>query len=201
MTTPAPTFVKPSLLPPPLRRDLNFRALETLNAEASNLSLRPIVVYDFEHVEASALPHLAEQFNVLGDLGWELADTEAKKREYLKEAIALKRLKGTPFAIREIFRLLQLGEVVIQEGRGGKLHDGTYTRDGFVVHDGRQREWAVYRVIVSRLLTVRMATKARALLERWTPARCHLWSLETASGVLIHNAVATRDGTYKYGTY
>ena len=195
------TFVKPSLLPPPLRRDLNFRAQEALNATTSKLPLRPIVVYDFGHVEASALPHLAEQFNVLGDLGWELADTEAKKREYLKEAIALKRLKGTPFAIREIFRLLQLGEVVIQEGRGGKLHDGTYTRDSFVVYDGRQRDWAIYRVTVNVLLSVRMAAKARALLERWAPARCHLWEIKQGNGVLIHNAVATRDGAYTYGTY
>lgn len=195
------TFVKPSLLPPPLRRDLNFRAQEALNATTSKLPLRPIVVYDFDHVEASALPHLAEQFNVLGDLGWELADSEAKKREYLKEAIALKRLKGTPHAIREIFRLLQLGEVVIQEGRGGKLHDGTYTRDSFVVYDGRQRDWAIYRVIVNVIMTVAMAIKARALLERWAPARCHLWSLEAGTGVLIHNAVATRNGAYTYGTY
>lgn len=195
------TFVKPSLLPPPLRRDLNFRAQEALNATTSKLPLRPIVVYDFGHVEASALPHLAEQFNVLGDLGWELADTEAKKREYLKEAIALKRLKGTPHAIREIFRLLRLGEVVIQEGRGGKLHDGTYTRDGFVVYDGRQHDWAIYRVIVNVLLTVRMAAKARVLLERWAPARCHLWELKQGNGVLIHNAMATRNGAYTYGTY
>lgn len=195
------TFVKPSLLPPPLRRDLNFRAQEALNATTSKLPLRPIVVYDFDHVEASALPHLAEQFNVLGDLGWELADTEAKKREYLKEAIALKRLKGTPHAIREIFRLLQLGEVVIQEGRGGKLYDGTYSGDGFVVYDGRQRDWAVYRVIVNVLLTTRMATKVRTLLERWAPARCHLWELKQGDSALIYNGFATGDGLYTYGTY
>lgn len=198
------TFVKPSLLPPPLRRDLNFRAQEALNATTSKLPLRPIVVYDFDHVEASALPHLAEQFNVLGDLGWELAvatGSEAKKRDYLKGAIALKRLKGTPFSIREIFRLLQLGEVVIQEGRGGKLYDGTYTHDGFVVYDGRWRDWAVYRVIVNVLMTIRMAAKARALLERWAPARCHLWSLEAGNGTLIYNAVANYDGVYNHGSY
>jgi Phage tail protein (Tail_P2_I) len=163
--------------------------------------LRPIMVYDFDRAETSALPHLAEQFNVLGDLGWELADTEDKKRDYLKEAIALKRLKGTPFAIREIFRLLQLGEVVIQEGRGGKLYDGTYTHDGFVVYDGRWRDWAVYRVIVNVLMTIRMATKARALLERWAPARCHLWGLEAGNGTLIYNAVANYDGAYTHGSY
>lgn len=195
-------FVKPSLLVPPLRRDLHMRSLEAINAQVSELPLRPIVVADFDNCAASALPHLAEQLNCLGDLGWELCyGDELEQRQYLKNVIAIKRLKGTPHSIREIFRLLGLGEVVIQEGRGGKRYDGAFSYDGFPVYDGRQRDWAVYRVLIDQLLTTRMSARIRALLSKWAPARCHLWELRTTGNQLIYNAFANYDGIYNYGAY
>jgi phage tail P2-like protein len=100
------SFVQPSLLVPALRNDLNMRALESLAARLSGLDLAPTVLYDFASVKASALPHLAEQFNVLGDAGWDMADTEAKQRALLKEAIALHRIKGTPWAVKRSLELL-----------------------------------------------------------------------------------------------
>jgi phage tail P2-like protein len=103
-------FVEPSLLVPTLRNDLGMRALETLSARVSGLSLAPTVVYDFDHVEVSALIHLAEQFNVLGDAGWDMASAgaspEAKKRALLKTAVALHRIKGTPYAVQRALELL-----------------------------------------------------------------------------------------------
>lgn len=96
----------PSVLPPPLRVDLAQRSLESLAARQAALDLAAVVIYDFDTVAASALPVLAEQFNVLGDAGWDLADTQAKQRALLKEAIALHRLKGTPRAIKRALALL-----------------------------------------------------------------------------------------------
>lgn len=197
-----PRFVNPSLLVPPMRRDAHYRAAEALNAQTSLLPVERVVIYDFDTVEATALPHLAEQLNCFGDLGWELCNgNPAEQREYLKNVIAIKRLKGTPHSIREIFRLLGLGEVVIDEGRGGKRYDGALDYDGFPVYDGRARDWAVYRVTVNALLTTRMAARIRALLLKWAPARDHLWELRTGDGQLIYNAFATYDGAYNYGSY
>lgn len=107
-------FVEPSLLVPALRNDLNMRALETLAARLSGLNLAPSVLYDFDHVEASALIHLAEQFNVLGDAGWDMANTEAKKRALLKEAVALHRIKGTPYAVKRSLELLGVNATVTE---------------------------------------------------------------------------------------
>jgi phage tail P2-like protein len=107
-------FIEPSLLVPALRNDLNMRALETLAARLSALDLAPTVLYDFDHVEASALIHLAEQFNVLGDAGWDMANTEAKKRALLKEAIALHRIKGTPYAVKRSLELLGVNATVTE---------------------------------------------------------------------------------------
>lgn len=195
-------FVNPSLLVPPMRRDAHYRAVEALNARVSALPLEPLLIYDFARVATSALPHLAEQLNCLGDLGWELCDgDEAAQRQYLKHVMELKRLKGTPAAIREIFRMLGLGDVVIQEGRGGKTYDGVYSYDGFPAYAGREFEWAVYRVIVAVRLTSRMAERARALLAKWAPARCHLWALTSTGEQLIYNAAIDYDGGYNYGAY
>lgn len=99
-------FIQPSLLPPPLRGDLNMCALETGAARMSMLDLSPLVVYDIERVPESLLPHLAEQFNVLGDAGWDMATTEAKRRALIKEAIALHKLKGTPYAVQRSLDLI-----------------------------------------------------------------------------------------------
>ncbi len=107
-------FVEPSLLVPALRNDLNMRALETLAARLSGLNLAPSVLYDFDHVETSALIHLAEQFNVLGDAGWDMANTEAKKRALLKEAVALHRIKGTPYAVKRSLELLGVNATVTE---------------------------------------------------------------------------------------
>ena len=111
-------FIEPSLLVPALRNDLNMRALETLAARLSALDLAPTVLYDFDNVEASALTHLAEQFNVLGDAGWDMAgagaNPEAKKRALLKEAIALHRIKGTPYAVKRSLELLGVNATVIE---------------------------------------------------------------------------------------
>lgn len=101
-------FVDPSLLPPPLARDLNCRALESLAGRLSALDLTPLVVYDFDTVPVSALPALAEQFRMLGDAGWNLATTEAQQRALLKEAGALHRIRGTPYAVSRVLEILGL---------------------------------------------------------------------------------------------
>lgn len=110
----AQPFIEPSLLAPALRNDLNLRTLETLTTGLTQLELTRTVLYDFDQVEAQALVHLAEQFNVLGDAGWDLADTEAKKRALLKEAIALHCMKGTPYAVKRALELLGVQAQLIE---------------------------------------------------------------------------------------
>ena len=107
-------FIEPSLLPPPLRRDLSCRALETIAARLSTLDLTPLVLYDVDNVPASLLPHLAEQFNVLGDAGWDVTDTDDERRELIKQAIALHKLKGTRYAVQRALDLIGVVAMIVE---------------------------------------------------------------------------------------
>ncbi len=188
-----------SLLVPALRRDVNLRAQERLAGRLSALPLRPLRVYDFDTVDASALPHLAEQFG-LPDLGWELAGTEAAQRAMLKSAIELQRHRGTVWSVREVFRLLGLGEIGIDEGRSGSRRDGQRRRDGFTVRGERSLRWAEYRIHLRRLLTVKQAAAARRLLENLAPKRDQLYEIDFSDAALIRNGFARRDGAYSRGS-
>lgn len=89
------------LLPSPLQRDANYRALNDLLDRAGSLDLIKLLVYWLDIVDASALPVLAKQFHVMGLEGWEFARTEAEQRALLKHAVELHRRKGTPWAVRQ----------------------------------------------------------------------------------------------------
>lgn len=99
-------FTEPSLLPSPVRRDLGMRALETVAARLSALDLTPLVMYDVDNVPGSLLPHLAEQFNVFGDAGWDLALTDEDRRTLIKGAIELHRIKGTRHSVQRALELI-----------------------------------------------------------------------------------------------
>lgn len=66
-----------------------------------SVQLKDLLVYLVDQVDARALPILAEQFDVLGNKGWNLCNTDAEKRALIKRAIELHRYKGTIWAIRE----------------------------------------------------------------------------------------------------
>lgn len=93
-----------NLLPAPLRRDANYKALSDLLDRCSALDLTKLLVYWFDIVDASALPLLAQQFHIMGLEGWDFATTESEKRALLKQAVELHRYKGTPWAVRQGIR-------------------------------------------------------------------------------------------------
>jgi phage tail P2-like protein len=99
-------LVHPTMLPPPLARDLSCRALEAIAASISTIDLTPLLVYDLSTVSASALPSLAEQFRMLGDAGWSFATTEDQQRALLEQAIALHRIRGTSAAVLMVLDIL-----------------------------------------------------------------------------------------------
>jgi len=75
------------------------------------IDLGNLLVYIVESVDASALPYLAEQFDVLGYKGFKLAQTEADQREILKRAIELHRYKGTEWAIKEALKSIGFADI------------------------------------------------------------------------------------------
>jgi len=83
------------LIPPGIK-DLNTETLNELIERLGTLDLTPLLVYIIDHVDSSALPHLAWQFHIEG---WDIAKTEQDKRNLIKRAIELHRYKGTKWAV------------------------------------------------------------------------------------------------------
>lgn len=92
---PSSTF---DLVQPGVRDDSSV-ALDGLAQRITDLPRSAVAVYDIDHVDASALPHLLEQFSVdfvKPDL------TEAQKRALIKGSIPWHRIKGTDGALKDV---------------------------------------------------------------------------------------------------
>lgn len=187
-------------LPPPLAGDERFQALGQLAARISDIDLSPLLVYLVDIAEASALPHLAEQFSLTGEDGWSLAESDDARRALIKSAIELHRHKGTPWAVREMIRRLGFGEVDLIENIGRLSYDGTRQHNGWFVH-GDPSMWAVYRVILlERAITNDQAELLRSTLAGVAPARCCLASIEYQAVAVRYNQAASYDGQFNHGS-
>lgn len=175
-------------LPPALAGDERFALLcELLNQALDDLDLNVMLVYLIDLVKPSLLPILADQFSLLDEAAWQLAESEEAKRKLVKGAGELHRFKGTPWAIREVIRLLGFGEVTLQEG----IHAQPSTEPSI---------WSLYRVVLKRVITNDQAVLLRRLLLSVAPARCRLVSLDYQSVAIRYNAVARYDGQYNHGS-
>jgi len=83
-----------------------------------NVQLDKLLIYIIDTVDASALPWLAKQFDVLGFRGMRLATTEVQQREVIKTAIQLKRTSGTPWAVKNALRSIGYPDAVLVENAG-----------------------------------------------------------------------------------
>ncbi|MDH4869800.1 phage tail protein [Pseudomonas sp. BN515] len=187
-------------LPPALAGDERFAQLCELLAETyADLDLGAMAVYLVDQVKAALLPNLAEQFSLLDEAAWLLAESEDVRRNLIKNAVTLHRYKGTPWSIREVIRLLGFGEVTLLEGLGGLDYDGQATFNGIRVY-GDTGSWPVYRVFLAQPITNDQAELLRRVLKATAPARCRLASLEYSAVAIRYNQVAAYDGQYNHGS-
>lgn len=102
-----------------IRNVPHFVAFDTMAKNRLDaVQIDKLLVYIIDTVDASALPALAAQFDVLGYKGMRLATTEEQQREVIKKAIELKRYKGTVWAVKEAMRAIGYPEALITEGVG-----------------------------------------------------------------------------------
>jgi phage tail P2-like protein len=187
-------------LPPALAGDERFAWLcELLDESLADVDLNVMLVYLIDLVKPKLLPVLADQFSLLDEAAWMLAESREAKRNLIKNSAQIHRFKGTPWAIREVIRLLGFGEVTIQEGMNNQVRDGAISRDGSHVH-GDPSAWALYRVLLRRAITNDQAALLRRLLLSVAPARCRLIALDYSSVAIRHNGFARRDGQYNRGS-
>ena len=169
-----------ALLPAGIADDRS-RALMRLLSSLSALDLAPVLVYHIDTVPASALYALAWQFDVVGAAGWDLADTEVKQRDLLRNAIELHRHAGTPWVVKRVLGALGFATVVIDEGYGRPTYDGTF-RYGGVIDYSSAAAWAYFRVVVGEIPDDRAVDDAyvasvSAVINVWKNARSQLAEL------------------------
>lgn len=80
------------------------------------VDLTKLLVYIVDTVDASAIPYLAEQFDVLGYKGMKLAQTENDQRELIKRAIELHKYKGTEWAIKQALISIGFSDIKLKKG-------------------------------------------------------------------------------------
>lgn len=110
-----------------------------------NYDMSPFMVYMIDLVDPSALSYLAEQFNVSGNRGWNLATTVELQRELIKNAMFTQRHEGTTWAIRNALKSIGYSNVEIQE-RVGIKYDGTYKHDGSEIYSSNT--WVNFGVTI-----------------------------------------------------
>ncbi|MEX2155126.1 MAG: phage tail protein I [Gemmatimonadaceae bacterium] len=96
--------------------DERSQALVELAERLEALDRSLLLVYHIDTVPAAALFALAWQFDVLGFNGWDLAHSDAERRELLKGAIERHRFRGTPWAIKAALEAVGYAGTLIEEG-------------------------------------------------------------------------------------
>lgn len=89
-------------------KDENSQAFNKLFDRLGTLDLTPILIYLIDNVKTDVLPHLAEQFHILGNEGWLFTKTEDEKRQLIKSAVQIHKYKGTKFALEKVLEILNL---------------------------------------------------------------------------------------------
>lgn len=130
------------------------------------------------------------------DDGWELAETEAAQRAMLKQAVNIHARKGTPAAIRDVFRASDWERSGSTKVAAASAATALYRRDGFAMRGTHLDHWAHYRVVCTRLLSVKQAAAVRRMLESVALASRELVAIDFSDAALIRNGFARRDGTY-----
>ncbi|MEO1399660.1 MAG: phage tail protein [Cyanobacteria bacterium J06635_1] len=174
------------ILQPSIRDERN-EAYEAVLQRLQALNLAVLDIYDIDNVDSSALFDLADQFNVLGLRGWNLAETEAQRRDLIKEAIQLHQTAGTPYAIKRAMTLVGYPNATIRENPG-TFYDGEWVYDGTRTYNGAQLgEFEVTLDPIESRVSGPLITLIVALINEWKNARSKLFDLRIGNISLFSN--------------
>lgn len=205
-----------------LAGDPRFKALAALSERLSDLDRTVLLVYLVDLVTPEALPHLAEQFHVMGLEGWAAADTEDARRQLIKQSIELHRHKGTPWAMKRALAPLGLEVELIDQPAQRAAYaalsphylDGSWRLNGTVairplgdlLGMPQIQHWAEF-IVRTNLAEVHQPgalSLLNALVDEWKPARSRplfVYWLAFVIQLLIRiesDAVLTKDVAMRY---
>lgn len=191
-----------TLLPPVLRTKL-FLAYEDVIRRLKSIDLKILDIHDIDNVTEEALYDLADQFNVLGLRGWELAPSITERRALVKEAIVLHQTAGTPFAVLRSLELVGYPSATIEENPGLR-YDGSTTYNGSATYSG-----AFFGAFIVTLDPTQSAVSGDqinliiSLINEWKNKRSYLLDLRIGdislfSNLLQYDGTASYDGQQEY---
>jgi phage tail P2-like protein len=166
-----------------------------------------LLIYCIDTVEASALPALAEQFDVLGYKGWALCNTEQDRRNLIKKAIELHRYKGTVWAIRESLKSIGFTDVTVEEGVNGHwarfrvtlnnqnvpITDASFSNVIFMINEYKNTRSVLDAVIMKLFVSdsIQIEDGLADVLEEIKGTDNIIFN-----GALFHDGTALHDGTW-----
>lgn len=174
--------------------DPKYTALANLSQQVERLNHHQIMTTLVDLLGDAFIPLLAEKWSVTGYDGEFLAETHHSKRALIARAVELHRHKGTPWAIREVLRKLDFGEIEIDEG----LKARTYQHSDVQRIPANER-WAYYAIRLNRPITNAQADHIRKVLRHFAPARCVLAVLDYKAVPILYNNKVRYDGSYNHG--
>lgn len=96
-----------SLFPTALRDKSNLTLEKVIN-EVFKFDLKPLMFLFIDQCDERLLKILAQSFHVMGDEGWDFANTLTEKRNLVKNAILIHRYKGTKAALKRVLNVLNV---------------------------------------------------------------------------------------------
>lgn len=145
--------------------DINLKIFDEICEERfSKLELDVLIVAIIDNLPPDALPHLAEQYHVMGNEGWLQCRNDTERRDLIKRSIEVHRYKGTKYALMKIFDMFGL-EGEIQE---------------WFQYGGNPYEFIVDLEFVSKGLDLELVRKLEDLINEYKNVRSHLAGLRIA---------------------
>jgi P2-related tail formation protein len=152
-----------------------------------NFDITPFMAYLVDSCAPSILPYLAEQFDITGLQGLEMAENEEQQRELIKRSIALHKFIGTPWAIREACKTVGFPVTFFEEG----VPSSPASQD---------TDWARFRILIqaddSKSITREHTRKLRLFIEYYKNERSHLAEFgyyQEISDRVFKNTLENRD--------
>jgi phage tail P2-like protein len=151
-----------SIVAPVIGHIRHLAAVDEAAAQRFDFDTTPLLVYSIDTVPVAVLLTLAQQFDMMGAGGWDLAVTEDDKRKLIKGAIELHRRKGTVWAVKESIRRVGFPDVAIIEhvSLNSVLYNGEYEYNGTQTYGGGF--WADFRVKITVADGIPLAASDRA---------------------------------------
>ena len=170
--------------------------LEHLSDRQQQFAATTKTLWNPDTCPASILPWLAWAFSVDE---WDPNWSDDAKRATIRDAVSVHRLKGTIGSVKAALASAGYGDAEVIERFGWEFHDGTNLRNGSI-NRVRGDQWAEYRVVLTRPITVEQASQVRKILEEIAPTRSHLKALQYPEAQNLHNNKIIRNGVYTRGT-